>query len=536
MTQKYQVVIVGGGPVGIGLAIDLGLRGISCALVERRAGMHKIPKGQNLSARTLEHFHAWGVVDEVRAARPTPREVESNGVVAYKSLMSEHWFATQGREIVRSYYSQANDRMPQYLMEQVLRRKLATLPSVTTRFGWSARTVDQDEASVRVAIAEDGGAATETLEADYVVGCDGANSVVREAIGITLGGTDFDQPMALVVFRSREFHEGLKRFPERSTYRVMHPDLKGYWQFFGRVDVGESFFFHSPVPAGTRLDNFDFGALLRKVAGFEFACEFDHVGFWDLRVAVAERYQVGRVFIAGDAAHSHPPYGGYGVNNGLEDARNLGWKLAARLAGWGSDALLASYGEERRAIFKETAEDFIAARIAHEGQFLATYDPEHDRAAFDEAWVALEGDVGNRVQTYAPHYEGSPVVAGPPGGRSSAHGRHTFEVKAGHHLPPQSLSSGRGVFDELGRDFTLMAFDAPEDAVVAFMAAARGLDVPLKIMRDTFDGGRERYGVRLILVRPDQYVVWSSDCAPADPRGVLAKACGRPSVGAAKKG
>ena len=91
---------------------------------------------------------------------------------------------------------------------------------------------------------------------------------------------------------------------------------------------------------------------------------FDHVGFWDLRVAVAERYQVGRVFIAGDAAHSHPPYGGFGLNNGLEDVANLGWKLAAALQGWGGDALLPSYSEERRPIFKETGEDFIAARIA----------------------------------------------------------------------------------------------------------------------------------------------------------------------------
>ena len=155
----------------------------------------------------------------------------------------------------------------------------------------------------------------------------------------------------------------------------MHPDLNGYWQFFGRIDVGEGWFFHAPVPADTTRDNFDFHGLLHEVAGFRFACEFDHVGFWDLRVAVAEQYQVGRVFIAGDAAHSHPPYGGFGLNNGLEDAVNLGWKFAARLQGWGGDALLRSYSEERRPIFQETAEDFIAARIRNDGAFLARYSP-----------------------------------------------------------------------------------------------------------------------------------------------------------------
>ena len=116
----------------------------------------------------------------------------------------------------------------------------------------------------------------------------------------------------------------------------------------------------------TTRDNFDFHGPAARGAGFPFKAEFDHVGFWDLRVAVAEKYQVGRVFIAGDAAHSHPPYGGFGLNNGLEDAVNLGWKLAAKLDGWGGDTLLQSYSEERRPIFKEMAEDFIAARIRND--------------------------------------------------------------------------------------------------------------------------------------------------------------------------
>ena len=148
----------------------------------------------------------------------------------------------------------------------------------------------------------------------------------------------------LAVFRSRELHDALERFPQRSTYRVMRPELNGYWQFFGRIDVGEGWFFHAPVPAAAIGDkNFDFLSVVYQSAGFKFACEMDHVGFWDLRVSVAERYQQGRIFIAGDAAHTHPPYGGFGLNNGLEDAVNLAWKLAARLQGWGGEALLESY-------------------------------------------------------------------------------------------------------------------------------------------------------------------------------------------------
>jgi len=128
--QRHQVVIVGGGPVGVALAVDLGLRGVSCALVESRVGLSRIPKGQNLTQRTLEHFQFWGLVDELRAARLMPPGHPIGEVTAYRSLMSEYWLAPPGRETVRSFYSQANERLPQYQMEAVLRKKMATLPNV----------------------------------------------------------------------------------------------------------------------------------------------------------------------------------------------------------------------------------------------------------------------------------------------------------------------------------------------------------------------------------------------------------------------
>ncbi len=528
MAKEQQVIIVGGGPVGAGLAVELGLRGIACTLVERHLEPMRIPKGQNLTQRTLEHFYFWGIVDELRAARVMPNAYPIGAVTAYKNMMSEYWYAPPDREVVNNYYYEANDRLPQYQLEGVLRKKLASLPTVKALYGHAATGIEQDGDGVRVTVVDERSPQEESvLEADYVVGCDGASSLVRERAGIQRHGSDFDQLMLLAVFRSKELHEAFGRFPERTTYRAMDPELQGFWMFFGRIDVGEGWFFHAPVPPGTTTDNYDFQGLLNRAAGFDFKAEFDHVGFWDLKNAVADRYQAGRMFIAGDAAHSHPPYGGYGLNNGLEDATNLGWKLAAALDGWGGDRLLESYGEERQPVFWETGEDFIAARIRGDRDFLNRYSPDKDKEEFEREWgKTIAGSTDIRVVAYEPNYEGSPVVAGPPGGVSSAHGTHTFQARAGHHLPPQLLSSGRGVHAAFGSGFTLLAFGAPGAAAAAIESAAKQRGVPLTIVRDTYDGGRERYESKLILVRPDQFVAWCGDDAPTDVDSLISKVTG----------
>lgn len=525
MTPRRQVVIVGGGPVGVGLAVDLGLRGVSCAVVERRPELSAIPKGQGLSQRTVEHFASWGLVDQLRAARAMPTGHPIGQVTVYRDLTSEFWHAPPARELVAPYYSQANERLPQYRTEEVLRRRIADLPVVDLHIGWRATSVEQDADGVRVVVERDG--VQQVLEGDVVVGCDGGHSLVREQADIERSGTDFDELVALVVFRSPQLHEALARFPDRSTYRVMHPDLKGYWMFFGRVDVGEQFFFHAPVPAGTAPADLDPVALLHQAAGFAFDCTVEHVGFWDLRVQVASSYRSGRAFIAGDAAHTHPPYGGFGLNNGLEDAVNLSWKLAAVLQGWGGETLLDSYTLERQPVFRDIGEDVIGGWIADDRAFLERYSPERDRAEFERHFEEATRGFGTRLRDSAPQYEGSPVVLGPPGGASGAHGSHTFAARPGHHLPPQRLSSGRGVFDELGRDFTLLALDADDADVQLLEKAAAGSGVPLTVVRDTAADGREAWGARLVLVRPDQFVAWTADRAPDGADQLMATVTGR---------
>jgi 4-hydroxyisophthalate hydroxylase len=507
-----EVLIIGGGPVGMGLAIELGQRGVGSIVVERYVKPQPIPKGQNLTQRTMEHFHFWGAEKRLRAARTIPPEYGIGGLTAYGTLLGPHFHDWLQRDLVKPYYYTGNERLPQYATEAVLRERAAELPSVQTLYGWDAASITQDDDGVTATITERAGGAERVVRAAYAVGCDGARSRVREQAGLTQTRTDHDRMMVLLVFRSTGLHELLKRYPGKSFYNVLQPGLEGYWKFFGRVDLGNTWFFHAPVPPGTTADNFDFRAYLHESVGAEFEVEFEYIGFWDLRFAIADAYRAGRMFIAGDAAHSHPPYGGYGVNSGLEDARNLGWKLAAVLQGWGNTELLDSYDAERRPVFKSTIDDFIARSIETDREFLASHSAERDPVAFEQALHArAQGAVGE-VHAFEPHYEGSPVVWQPAGERrvSSAKGSHRFEARAGHHLAPAALGSGANVFEALGQGFTLLAFGADPGSVQAFRDAATELNLPLTVVEDGAQGEAARYEATLVLVRPDQFVAWSS--------------------------
>jgi 2-polyprenyl-6-methoxyphenol hydroxylase-like FAD-dependent oxidoreductase len=527
--ERYQAVIIGGGPVGMALAVELGQRGLHCAVLERHREVGRIPKGQALTNRTLEHFYFWHCVDELRAARVMPPGYPIGGVTAYGNLMSNYWYVGGGRGVdLQRYYFQRNERLPQYRTEEVLRRRAAELDSVTCRFERTVTAIEQDEGGVRVAASsgvwpyED-----EIYHADFAIGCDGSRSLTREQLAIARSGTDFGERMVLAVFSSPELHAGLDRFGERTTYHVVNPELRGAWQFFGRVEVGVSWFFHAPVRPDTSPADRDYvHGLMEQAAGFSFPARFDHLGFWNLRIEVADSYQKGRVLIAGDAAHSHPPYGGQGLNNGLEDVANLGWKLAAVLEGWGGDALVESYTKERQPVFSEIGEELIAGGILRERDWLDRHHPDKDREDFERAWKQRAAR-GYEQLRYEPHYEGSPVVAGPPGASVGIHSEHSLSARPGHHLSPQPLSRGRNVFEELGAGFTLLAFDADPVSVAGIVDAAAAERVPLKVVTDSRRDGRECYESRLVLVRPDQFVAWAGSEATQEPRTLLRRVAGR---------
>src|ERR1044071_9189682 len=177
--RDAQVIIVGGGPVGMGLAIELGQRNIRCIVVERYAQPQPIPKGQNLTQRTMEHFHFWGVEKAVRAARTIPPQYGIGGLTAYGTLLGDYSYDWMQRELVRPFYFTDNERLPQYATEAVLRQRASEIPAIKTLYGWTAENVVQDANGIDVAIVEREGGERRTLRAGYLVGCDGSRSLVR---------------------------------------------------------------------------------------------------------------------------------------------------------------------------------------------------------------------------------------------------------------------------------------------------------------------------------------------------------------------
>ena len=516
-----DVVVVGGGPVGLGLAIDLAQRGVTVTVVERHRTIQPIPKGQNLTQRSDEHFRCWGVTEAIKARSPIPPDKANGGLTCYGTLLSGYHFNWFQRQSVREFYAADSERLPQYETEAALRERLAQLPNARLLSGWTFVAVSHSHDSVQLTLSETDGTAQTHLTAHYAVGCDGARSSFRGSLGVGLTIDDPGKKMVLLTFRSPRLDQLVAPLGPKAIYKVLRPGDQGYWNFFGRVDLDAGWFFHAPVALDATEQTYDFASHLAAAVGAAFDLELTHVGFWDLRFAHAEAYRDHRLFLAGDAAHSHPPYGGYGINTGFEDARNLSWKLAAELAGWAGPHLLDSYHDERHPVFASTRDQFIAAYIRNEAAFLSSYDPQRDREAFERAWSRMAQSDWD-VSRYCPNYRGSAIVRGATAGCPSAVGEHTLQAQAGCHLPPRKLADGSPVYDRLGSGFSLIAIDQPPARIDGFRTAAARRGVPLTIIPTAASPQTDEWRARILLVRPDHFVGYCSDEADAiDPDDVL---------------
>lgn len=517
---RTDVIVIGGGPVGIALAIDLRQRGISCQVIERHSTLQNIPKGQNLTQRTMEYLARLGAEGNIREGR-TITAPGVGGMTVYGSLTSGIEYDWLVRSKLAAFYHRSSERIPQPVTEQGLRERAAEL-EIPIAYGWTAELVSSAVDEVVIRSEDRAGEIVESI-AGYIVACDGAGSSTRDAARITQTRVEHDKRMALTVFRSPELDEVVSAHPDRQFFTVINPKYDGYWQFAGRVDSDSRWFFHAPVADDETRESLDVDVLIAEAVGHPVTLETEYVGFWDLRFAIADDYRSGRVFVAGDAAHSHPPYGGYGINSGLEDVANLAWKLEIALAS-GDDAILDTYDEERRPIFESTAADFIDRSIREDRAFLRDFSPD-DREAFNAEWQRRADFAAAEVGRYEPHYGVSSLVTGGIG-ETSAVGDHVVSARPGHRLAPWRAGDTT-LLDALGRGFTLLT---TEPAAPAASAAASTIGVDLEIVQIGAEAA-EVYGASRVLVRPDIYIAATAE-TDADIATALTTATARAAVAA----
>ena len=532
---ETDVLVIGGGPTGLAAAVELGGRGVSCVVVEPRERVSRLrPRAKTTSVRTMEHFRRWGLAQRIREVAPL-KVGWSQEIVFCATLLGPEvtrfddcFDLCTGRSDV---FAETSQQIPQPLVEEVLRERVAGLPAVEPLLGWRMEGLEERADGVLVTIADERGA-RRVVHASYVIGADGAGGRTRAAIGTRYEGSSLERPNLTVVFRAPDLAD-----------RIPHGPAIQYWSidpaapaFAGRLDLDGVWWIGFIGVDGTRGD-VDERALIDAAAGERVDAEVLSTDPWLNRMLLAERWSTDRVFLAGDAAHLNPPWGGHGFNTGIGDAVNIGWKLAAVLQGWGGGSLLASYEAERRPVAQETI-DVASSHTSHLAADLADpllRDPgaagaARRAAAAEEIQRAKFSEFHSRGLVLGSGYEGSPLVIGdgtePPPRDPVA---YVPSAHPGARLPHAWLDASRCVFDLLGPGFSVVRARPGCDPEPLLRAAAdRG--VPATLVDVAGHGLEGLYGAGLLLVRPDGHVAWRGEDAPADPAAPLDVARGAASL------
>jgi 2-polyprenyl-6-methoxyphenol hydroxylase-like FAD-dependent oxidoreductase len=538
--EDTQVVIAGGGPVGMTLALELASHGIRSILAERRASTTSHPKMDLTNGRSMELFRRLGMADKLRAVGvPEGRPLD----ILWATTATGHplhRFPYAPRTQLRAEIRARNDgsdllepgmRISQIIVEPVLKKSIEENPLVDVRFGCAFESLEQDADSVVVNLRA---AKTDTMQSvrcKYLVGCDGGASTVRTRLGIQVQGTHDIARVLMVHFRSTAV------------------DVLGKWGIAYHLQTGmgsliaqddrETWTLHSVLAPGTDESALDPAAVLRAFVGRDFDFEILVSNPWSPHQVVAEKYVDGRVLLAGDAAHQFIPSGGYGMNTGIGDAVDVGWKLAAVLNGWGGPGLIASYEQERRPVAirnRAAAQRHFDIRRKIAGEYAAAkaqgpLDEESEAGAARRAKLgAVIGALGNAENEcwgieHGYRYDGSAIICA---GEESLPPLDPLVYSPvpvpGARLPHLFLEEGSALFDHLGREFTVLSVG--DVSAGDFEKSAETLGLPLTALSLKDEIAQRILGNRIILVRPDHHIAWIGDHAPADCARILKRATG----------
>jgi 2-polyprenyl-6-methoxyphenol hydroxylase-like FAD-dependent oxidoreductase len=538
-----EVLVVGAGPVGLTLAIDLGRRGVRCTLVEKKAAPEFLPKMERCNARTMEMFRRMGLADRIRAAgldRNVPMDVYIALAMNEPPLLRLPYPSVAEAEAqIAACHDGTMPREPyqlvsQYTLEPLLKGEAERLPSVTVRYGHEFLCLSQEADSATATVRGPDGRTSE-IRAQYIVGCDGGSSAVRKQLGIQLRGEGnllrlhqalyyapdlFARiPIADGPGRGRHYHIA----DAQSTFLIMQDSTK-HWTLHAVVDNAH-----------------DMAAQFERTIGVPVRYEMLYVGEWKQNLLLADRYGDGRVFLAGDSIHLVIPTGGLGMNTGVGDAIDLSWKLHATLRGWGGPTLLRSYEIERRQVGDRNVG---ASRYASLGRrkWRAQYrsnirDATPDGQATRDN-VARVADVEQRKTNemigaeLGYRYVGSPIIWEEPGGPEHLFREYVPTTWPGARLPHVWLDDARSVHDLIGDDgYTVLRLGRSRADTTPFEHAIRAFGAPCRVLTVDHDRVRDVYGYDLLLLRPDLHVAWRGNAPPDDPSEVARIVTGQGKAG-----
>jgi 2-polyprenyl-6-methoxyphenol hydroxylase-like FAD-dependent oxidoreductase len=515
----------------------LGVRGVPTLVLGDAPGTSTHPKANTHGARSMEIYRRHGVAAALRAASPSK---EHRTDIAYFTRWLGHELHRVPLPSPRESIDEARAagtrwptpepqfRSSQLVLEPLLVERARHFASVDLRYGHRvvALTDDGDHVDLR---AETAGGDTIDIRADYVVGCDGGRSFVRRAIGMRLQGEsglemDFMGGRMLATYFHAPGLQQLRRHPHAWQNWFILPHVRALIVTLDADD--DRYLLHYQLPAEGEARSF--GDVLDEVVGTHVTAEVISSAEWRAGISlVAPNFRAGRAFLAGDAAHLFTPTGGFGLNTGIEDAFNLGWKLAAVHAGWAGPELLESYNAERQPIaYRNTGYALTLAR--RNGECPVSADIEGSGAAGEAARAAATAHLARNARwefdtpgiQLGVHYRGSPVIVddGTPETPDSPVD-YVPNAVPGSRLPHVWLTNGASLYDVLGPEFTLIALGADADARRWIDAAAsRGIPLDVVHLADAAELSALA-GADWLLVRPDQHIAWRGDAA--DPGAIL---------------